>query len=53
MGLPVLIIGKSGSGKSASLRNFQDVGLINVLGKQLPFRNNIKSLNNRHHLYNN
>lgn len=45
MGLPVLIIGKSGSGKSASLRNFHDVGLINVLGKQLPFKNNIKSIN--------
>ena len=45
MGLPILIIGKSGSGKSASLRNFNDIGLINVLGKQLPFKNNIKSIN--------
>ena len=36
MGIPVLIIGKSGSGKSASLRNFQpgEVGIVNVLGKQ-------------------
>jgi len=43
MGLPVLIIGKSGAGKSASLRKFQadEVGLINVLGKPLPFKNNI------------
>ncbi|WP_242860711.1 hypothetical protein [Clostridium sp. KNHs205] len=37
MGLPVLIIGKSGSGKSASLRNFNEgLALINVLGKPLP-----------------
>lgn len=45
MGLPVLIIGKSGSGKSASLRNFKDgeLALINVLSKPLPFRNKIKS----------
>lgn len=41
MGLPVLIIGKSGSGKSTSLRNFEEneVAVINVLGKRLPFRN--------------
>jgi hypothetical protein len=40
MGLPVLIIGKSGSGKSASLRNFKEnIGIINVLGKALPFKN--------------
>lgn len=47
MGIPVLIIGKSGSGKSASLRNFQpgEVGIVNVLGKPLPFRNKLSSLN--------
>lgn len=40
MGIPVLILGESGSGKSASLRNFepQDVSIFNVAGKQLPFR---------------
>lgn len=40
MGIPVLIIGKSGSGKSASLRNFKsgEIGVINVIGKPLPFR---------------
>jgi len=40
-----LIIGKSGSGKSASLRNFEDneVGIINVLGKPLPFKNSLKT----------
>jgi predicted ATPase len=45
MGLPVLIIGKSGSGKSTSLRNFKDAGVINVLGKPLPFRNDFKTAN--------
>lgn len=46
MGIPVLIIGKSGSGKSASLRNFQpgEVGIVNVLGKPLPFRNKLQSV---------
>ena len=36
----VLIMGKSGSGKSTSLRNFNpdDIALINVLGKPLPFK---------------
>lgn len=45
MGFPVLIIGKSGSGKSTSLRNFKDneVSVINVLGKPFPFRNKINS----------
>lgn len=40
MGIPVLILGESGSGKSASLRNFEpaDVSVFNVAGKQLPFR---------------
>lgn len=38
--LPVLVIGKSGSGKSYSLNTLDpnDVALINVLGKPLPFR---------------
>lgn len=40
MGIPVLILGESGSGKSASLRNFdpEKVGIFNVAGKPLPFR---------------
>lgn len=40
----ILIIGKSGSGKSTSLRNFdnKEYALINVLGKDLPFRNTKK-----------
>lgn len=41
MGLPVLVMGRSGSGKSASLRNFdRDVFVINANGKPLPFKNN-------------
>lgn len=40
MAIPILIIGKSGSGKSAAMRNLDPkrVALINVLGKPLPFR---------------
>lgn len=41
MGVPVLIMGRSGSGKSASLRNFsKDVFVVNVNKKPLPFKNN-------------
>lgn len=47
MGIPVLILGESGSGKSASLRNFKDgeVGIINVSSKPLPFKTSIKPFN--------
>lgn len=40
MGIPVLILGESGSGKSASLRNFEpeDVSVFNVAAKPMPFR---------------
>ena len=40
MGLPVVIYGKSGSGKSRSLKNFakDEIALINVEAKALPFR---------------
>ncbi|MBQ1309450.1 MAG: hypothetical protein II224_05010 [Ruminococcus sp.] len=40
MGLPVLILGESGSGKSTSLRSFNKDELViyNVAGKPLPFR---------------
>lgn len=46
MGLPILIIGKSGMGKTASLRNFNkdEIGVVNVLGKPLPFVNDFKSI---------
>lgn len=44
MGVPVLIIGSSGSGKSTSIRNFtpDEVGVFNVSGKPLPFRGGLK-----------
>ena len=46
MGIPVLIIGESGSGKSASLRNFkpEEVAIFNVAGKPFPFRNKFSAL---------
>lgn len=46
MAIPVLIIGKSGSGKSTSLRTCVDnnnFNVINVLNKPFPFRGKIKS----------
>lgn len=47
MGIAVLIMGASGSGKSTSLRNFkpEDVGVFNVAGKPLPFRNKLATVN--------
>ena len=48
MGIPVLILGASGSGKSTSLRNFKkgEICVMNVAGKPLPFRNNLDMVNN-------
>lgn len=44
MGIPVLIIGKSGQGKSTALRNFgeEEISLINVSKKPLPFQKKFK-----------
>lgn len=44
MGENVIIYGKSGSGKSRSLKNFaaDEIYLINVIGKRLPFRGAFK-----------
>lgn len=46
MAIPVIIMGRSGTGKSTSMRNFKDdeIGLVNVMGKPLPFRGHIKSV---------
>lgn len=48
MGIPVLILGESGSGKSTSLRNFKpdEVAVFNVAGKPLPFRNKFTNICN-------
>ena len=48
MGIPVLILGSSGSGKSTSLRNFEEneIGIFNVAGKPLPFRKKLPKVDN-------
>ena len=49
MAVLVMIYGQSGTGKSTSLRNFSrdDVAIVNVSGKPLPFRNNLKTYKRR------
>ena len=44
MGEAIFVYGKSGSGKSRSLKNFgeDEIFLINVNGKRLPFQNKFK-----------
>ena len=44
MGIPCLIYGKSGAGKSRSLKGFKEdeIYLVNVIGKPLPFKNAFK-----------
>lgn len=44
MGVSVLVLGVSGTGKSASLRNFgaDEIALVNVAGKPLPFKGKFK-----------
>ena len=46
MGIPVMVLGASGSGKSTSLRNFKadEIGIFNVASKPLPFRSNLKKV---------
>lgn len=48
MGIPVLVMGASGSGKSTSLRNFEadQIGIFNVAGKPLPFRKKLPKVDN-------
>lgn len=47
MGVPVLILGESGSGKSTSLRNFEknEVLVLNVANKMMPFRKKLNVIN--------
>lgn len=47
MGIPVLILGESGSGKSASLRSFEpdEIGIFNVASKPLPFKKKLHKIN--------
>lgn len=48
MGIAVLVLGASGSGKSTSMRNFKDgeVCVLNVAGKPLPFRGQLPTVQN-------
>ena len=48
MGIPVLILGASGSGKSTSLENFSEneVLVFNVAGKPFPFQKRLNRINN-------
>lgn len=52
MGIPVLILGESGTGKSTSMRNFAagEIGIINVAKKPLPFRSDIKPFNSDNYM---
>ena len=48
MAVPILIIGKSGTGKSTSMRNCAgnpDWNLIRVLNKPLPFKGKVDGWN--------
>lgn len=47
MGEIAMVIGKSGSGKSTSLRNFEpdEVGIFSVTGKRLPFKKRLQVAN--------
>jgi hypothetical protein len=46
VGIPVMILGESGSGKSTSLRNFEpgEVGIFNVASKPLPFKKKLNKI---------
>lgn len=44
MGIPIIIYGKSGTGKSRSLKGFaeDELFLVNIIGKPLPFKGSFK-----------
>jgi hypothetical protein len=45
MGIAVMVMGESGTGKSTSIRNLTNAGIINVYGKPLPFKGSQKTVN--------
>ena len=49
MSIPVLILGEPGSGKSSSLREFKrgEIGVVQTIGKPLPFRNDLEIAQSR------
>lgn len=48
MGIPCILYGKSGAGKSRSLKNFKEdeIYLVNVINKPLPFKGGFKYVTN-------
>ena len=44
MSIPVLIIGEPGSGKTYSMRNFEqgEIGVFQTIRKPLPFKGNLE-----------
>ena len=48
MGIAVLVLGSSGSGKSTGMRNFKsnEVCVLNVAGKPLPFKGQLPTVQN-------
>jgi hypothetical protein len=52
MGMLVMVLGQSGSGKSSSMRNFEsnEVGIFNVASKPLPFRKKLPLANGANYL---
>ena len=48
MAVCVIVYGKSGSGKSRSLKNFSEdeIYLVNILGKMMPFKGQFKYITN-------
>lgn len=51
MSILTMIYGESGTGKSTSLRNFtnDEVAIINVSGKPMPFRSELKTLSSNNY----
>lgn len=49
MAIPILLMGRSGSGKSSAMRNFKagEVLVINCIGKPLPFREKLRQVSTR------